>query len=1252
MKRFYPTVFITLLLGFFTIGTQAQQVPATGTIQSKQLTAIAAKADTEYNANRQQLIALAKKNGWTISSYANGGAVVLQGVDKLGFPIYAKTVNNIIAAASTRTNTVQPGGLLGLNLTGSSSALVNKLAIWDGSGVYAAHQEFAGKNIQFKDATPLIYIDHAAHVAGTMIAAGTYAPAKGMAFGATSLLSYDFSNDINEMATAAAAGLILSNHSYDHGGGWYYDTDQTRWEWDGLPGDTVDYRFGFYDTYAQSYDQISYNAPKYLMVFAAGNHRGETGPNVGTTYYGYNTRTDKTIVNKGPRPATISSNGGYDVISASNTAKNILSVGAVNPLPFGPSTGSDISIAYFSSFGPTDDGRIKPDICGDGVNVLSSGSTAPDAYLYESGTSMASPNVSGSLYLLQEYYAQKNAGNFMRSATLKALVCNTALDAGRPGPDYIYGWGLLDVAKAAQAITDNNTKSLITEKTLGQGQTQTFTVTASGNGPLVAGIVWTDPAGTPSALGTINDRTPKLVNDLDIRVSDGSTTFRPWVLDPTAPGANATTGDNIRDNVEQVYIAGAVPGKSYTITVTHKGILTNASQDFSLVVTGIGGVAYCASAPSSNADSKVNNLTLSDLNFTAPGGCTTYSNYTTLTATLEQGKTYPLSLTLGTCGANFSKIAKVYIDWNGNGVFDANELVATSGVIAATGTYSTNITVPPTVIPDNYSLMRVVLVETTDPNTITACGTYAKGETQDYRVKFIKTTLDAGTIAINSPVTGSCPATNESVSVRLKNFGSTAISNVPITVTITSVATGNITTLNESYPGTLAPLAEDDLILTGTFNAIAGGSYTITAATQLANDAVTTNNQVTATSVISNTPFPTNLSAFYCTDAKTYSLNATGSGQVFWYQNIGDVAPFTFGNSVVTAQAPINNTYYASLNDFSGNVGPATKNTFAAGAYNQFTPRVKVYTKVPLLIESARLYIGNSGKITFTVTTPNGQPVSSTTINVTATRANPAAGALTDDPTDQGKIYNLNLALPAAGFYTISVSYPDGATLYRNNGGVTGYPFSLNGLFNIVNNNATSTATPTDTTYYRNFYYYFYNMHVKSLGCPSPSRVAVTLVKPVITLNGTVLTSNFTTNNQWYLNGNLIAGASSQTYTPLRSGVYRVDIIAPNGCVSKSDDFNFVLPVTGTGLGSDISLAVFPVPAANQLNIAFNAAKNGVLSISVLNSIGQHIYDDTKTLSTGPFNTIINTSAFADGPYFIKLKIDDKVYSKQFTILK
>lgn len=1219
--------------------------------QKLELQNFATQTDQAFKTNYQKALNMARSKGWPVRRRGGDGSVmVLQGVNALGFPVYLRTTDNVIAAATTGTNTVQPGGLLGLNLTGSSAAMANKLAIWDGGWVLATHQEFSGKSISVKDAGASV-IDHATHVAGTMIAKGVYAPAKGMSYGATSLLSYDFNNDVTEMTAAAAAGLLLSNHSYGGISGWSFNDSQNRWEWYGLPGDTEDYTFGFYDSRTQSWDKIAYNAPYYLIVESSGNSHGETGPAVGADYWGYRSRTDQTIVDKGNRPAGISSNDAYDVLNSTANAKNILTVGAVNPLPYGPSNRSDLVVAPFSSWGPTDDGRVKPDIVGMGVNVLSTGSSSNTAYLTLSGTSMASPNVTGSLYLLQEYYQQKNAGAFMKSATLKGLVCHTAFDGGNIGPDYIYGWGLLDMKRAAQAITDAGTKSIIRESTLAQGATTTVNVIASGNGVLSATIAWTDVQGTPTSGTTINDRTPKLVNDLDIRISDGATIFKPWVLDPANPSVAATTGDNIRDNVEQVYVAGATPGKTYTITISHKGTLSGGSQAYSLIATGVGGFTYCASAPASSADSRINNITLSNLNNTPAAGCTSYSDYTSTTVNLEQGKTYPISITAGTCGANFNKIAKVFIDYNGDGTFDpATELAATTSVIAGTGTYTGTISVPGNVVAGNYSLMRVVLSETTDASTIMACGTYAKGETQDYRVLFSKTTADAGVVSVSSTTPGGACAGPTNVTVRLKNFGSANISNIPVTVTITN-PDNSVTTLNETYSFVLPPSAEDDFILQGTFNAVSGATYKIAATTNLAGDPVTSNNTVTA-NVVTGTPSSVSaLQAYYCDDTKRYILTGNSDGGILWYKNIGDALPIAAGAPAFTAQTPTNNTFYAGVNDLSGTIGPATKGAFTAGGYNQFTPAINVSTSVPVIIQSARLYIGNSGKITFNVNNANGQTVSSATINAVATRTTPGAGAQTDDPNDQGRVYALNLLFPSAGNYTISVNYDATATLYRSNGGVTGYPFNLGGAIRITGNNATSPTNASDTTYYKNFYYYLYNMQVKSAGCAATTRQAVTLAKPVITQRDSVLSSNFGSGNQWYYNDSPITGATGQTYVPVKSGNYKVGVTMSTGCTVFSDAYRFAI-VAKHPDDSAIGLSVFPVPATTKITVAFNAPADDNLTLSLVNNAGQTVYSQQQTVTSGSFSTVMDVSRQITGTYVLQVTLGGKVYGRKILIVR
>ncbi len=307
-------------------------------------------------------------------------------------------------------------------------------------------------------------------------------------------------------------------------------------------------------------DNIVYNAPYYLPVCSAGNDR-QSGANNG--------------------------DGGYDYLTDKSVAKNAIICAAVNEVLnyTGPSS---VVMSSFSSWGPTDDGRVKPDISAKGVNMLSSVGTSNTAYSNFSGTSMATPNTSGSLILLQQHYNELN-GNFMLSSTLRGLALHTADEAGtNPGPDYRFGWGLLNTERAAEVISNNGQTSEIREIVLTQGQTYSLEVKSDNINDFIASITWTDPAGTVPPQGVNDAFIPALVNDLDLRVTEvggAGTMYMPWKLDPANFSAAATTGDNIVDNIEKIEVGGATG--NYLIEVTHKGTLTNATQTFSLIVTGI-----------------------------------------------------------------------------------------------------------------------------------------------------------------------------------------------------------------------------------------------------------------------------------------------------------------------------------------------------------------------------------------------------------------------------------------------------------------------------------------------------------------------------------------------------------------------------------------------------------------------------------------------------------------------------------------
>jgi PKD repeat protein len=515
--------------------------------------------------------AKASEFGWVIRQESPSGEIIeLMDLDEFGQPIYYITTNTA-AAATISTRHLHPGGNLGLNLTGQGMIVGE----WDGGAVRTTHREFGDRVWQRDNATTVS--SHATHVAGTMIASGITPAAKGMAYEAR-LWAHEWTLDGTEMASAAQNGLLVSNHSYGTITGWRQESG--TWYWYGTPSvsETVDYRFGFYDLRTREWDQIARNAPYYLIVKSAGNDRNE-GPNPGTSHRVMQNGSWVTST------ATRSRDGAYDCISTYGTAKNILTVGAVNDLNNGYQNASGVSMSSFSGWGPTDDGRIKPDIVGNGVSLYSSSSTSNSSYSTSSGTSMSSPNVSGSLILLQQHF-NNIYGRNMFAATLKGLVIHTADEAGpSPGPDYMFGWGLMNASKAAIAITNADASHKIEELSIVNGQVLEIPVYSDGSTPLKATICWTDLAGTVHA-AALNDRRPKLVNDLDlriIRVSGGSTSL-PWFLNPDQPDAPAQKGDNFRDNVEVVEIITPTPGK-YVLRISHKGTL-GTPQNVSLIVSG------------------------------------------------------------------------------------------------------------------------------------------------------------------------------------------------------------------------------------------------------------------------------------------------------------------------------------------------------------------------------------------------------------------------------------------------------------------------------------------------------------------------------------------------------------------------------------------------------------------------------------------------------------------------------------------
>ena len=1236
------------------------------------------------DADRAKAVAMAKLKGWSIHKVTKNGTVMdLKSIDERGNPVYYTTYNNTIAAATTRANQLWPGGSSGLNLSGSSAAVKSKLGTWDGGLILKNHVEFVpaggGSRVLQKDsATAGALDDHATHTTGTMIAAGVNPIAKGMAFGMQQLIAYTFSNDISKMTTEAP-NLLLSNHSYGFNAGWLYDGTNYNWYGDTSISTAKSYLFGYYDGTSQLIDSLAYNAPYYLIDFAAGNANGNQSnflnngvqyPAIGSTYLFNGTTTKYRTANIPNNPTYGSLSHGYQC------AKNILEVGAANGLPNGYSSPSDVQIADFSSWGPTNDGRIKPDIVADGVNVTSTVSTSTTSYGMMSGTSMATPNATGSLLLVQEYYNQKHPGSFMRSATLKALAIQTADEAGSsPGPDYTYGYGLLNVLRATNVITSsyNQKTDTIIEKTLTSGTPYTINVIASGNGPLKATLVWTDPTGAPDNTAQKNSTTAELVHDLDLRITSGTSTYFPWILNPNSPTSPATKGDDKINNVEQVLVdSSVVPGKIYTITVSNKGNLARGTQAFSLIISGIGGSAYCTSASTNTTGSRIDSVSFSNITNKNVSGHSSYSNFTNLTANIQSNQTIPISIKVNSSdGSSANRVVKVYIDYNNNGTFtDAGEFVANnystlSSINGTGGIFTANITTPNLTI-GNYGVMRIVLQDTVSgTTTVGPCGTYLNGETQDYRFQVVAPNNDVAMGNILDPISGNCANSSQFITVNVKNIGNNDQVNVPLVAVIKN-GTTTVATLNGSYNNTLLSGTNVNYTFNTPFSAVAGTTYTVSVYTNLSGDQNHSNDTLTQSILIANKPALPVGTADICGSNVLLNVTSPVAGiNYFWYTSATGSSIATATSTTTTIITSDKNYYLSS--GYRGNIGPLNKNTFTGGGgYNNFAGNyVNITTSVPLTINYAKLYIGNPGPITFMVaqlsnvtsTSYSYLPISSTTINAYLTASTAVAptgsSANPDDPKDSGAYYYLNLSIPTPGSYAIIIN-PNttvNTTIFRNNGVTSNpYPISIPNVFSITGNSVTSPSN------FQNYYYFFYDMRISTSDCVSDiaTIAAATAPTPVVTQSGSSLVSSVTTatSYQWYTStGTAISGATSSTYNPSSAGSYYITITDAYGCQRSSNVYAYVVTAVVNASNTEIGLKTSPNPSNGTFNVSFTVNTKANVNVELINAAGQSCMSNSYGNFAGQFSQQYNVNVPA-GTYIIKVQQNNKVYREKIIIIR
>ncbi|GGH41898.1 hypothetical protein GCM10007423_38140 [Dyadobacter endophyticus] len=375
-------------------------------------------------------------------------------------------------------------------------------------------------NTRIINRAPIDAGSHGLHVMGTMAGAGImderyagYAPkATVVVQSYSSIIAYS-------PQYVQDFGMVVTNNSY----GSDVITCETN---------------GAYDLYSYILDQQAFDMPYLQHVFAAGNSGATTCAPFAVGF--------GTVL------------GGYQ------TAKNVITVGSTNE------TGV---IASGSSRGPVKDGRVKPEITAQGSGITS---TIPvNLYTGGSGTSMASPAVSGGLAMLYERYRQLNGNQNPKNGLMKALLVNGAVDKGNEGPDYRYGYGWLNLLRSVKML---ESQSYTTAQVSHQGSND-FSINVPANtAQLKIMLYWNDPAG--STLASQN-----LVHNLDLKVTNpASKVVLPQILDRTAANVNnaATTGVDNLNNMEQVVVNSPAAG-SYTISVKGTTVGQTPSQEYFVV---------------------------------------------------------------------------------------------------------------------------------------------------------------------------------------------------------------------------------------------------------------------------------------------------------------------------------------------------------------------------------------------------------------------------------------------------------------------------------------------------------------------------------------------------------------------------------------------------------------------------------------------------------------------------------------------
>jgi subtilisin family serine protease len=481
------------------------------------------------------------------------------------------------------------------------------VGVYEVGGVPLATHEAFQRRVSVRDGTVKVS-DHATHVAGTVGAEPP--PEKDMARGmapAVEMHAYEITQDYLPELENPDSRMSVSVHSYGRPGGWEWEdprkclaaegvlpasNQRGCWIWVGPAATEEDWIFGAYTHSSRDVDRIALASPHRTMFIAAGNDR-EQNPG-GPGWDDWHLHGD---VWTNGRHRGDGSDEGFDSLGGDEaSAKNVITVGALADAG-GRVRADNVKATPFSGFGPTDDGRIKPDVVANGEELTSTWSVASTRrrglYEPESGTSMAAPVAAGIAALLNELSARER-GRVLYSDEMKAVMVHTAVNVS-PGPSFSTGWGAIDALAAGRVAAARPGSPQLVRAGASTPTTEYRLQGRGGRGVKVT-LAWLDSPGTP--VEGLDPPGRMLVDNLDLLLVDPRGNHHyPWKLDLQNRAADAepcvhlrgepnSCRPNDRDNVEQVQVDGrAVASGEWILRVTVPP--SAAGKSFALVIEGL-----------------------------------------------------------------------------------------------------------------------------------------------------------------------------------------------------------------------------------------------------------------------------------------------------------------------------------------------------------------------------------------------------------------------------------------------------------------------------------------------------------------------------------------------------------------------------------------------------------------------------------------------------------------------------------------